>query len=141
MGDINMSIGERIKTARKAKKLTQTELCEKCDIHINSLYKYEKGENSPPFEAIIKIAQALGITIAELVGEKDTRLLTEILLIEDLIRVKKKEFTELQGKAIALTATAEEKVLCFELPVEIRAYENILEVLKGELYNCVGYKK
>ena len=136
-----MSIGDRIKTARKAKKITQAELCEKCGIHINSVYKYENGTTSPPFDIIVKIAQALEITIAELVGEKDTRLLTEIVLIKDLIETKRREFAELQGKAIALTATAEEKVLCFELPVEIRAYENILEVLKGELYNCVGYKK
>jgi transcriptional regulator with XRE-family HTH domain len=129
-----MSIGDRIRKARKLQKLTQAELCEKCGIHINSLYKYENGTTSPPFDVIIKISSALEITIAELVGENDTRILTEIILIEDLLYFKNQELGELQDKLIEQTATSEEKVKCYELPIEIKAYEGILEVLNGELY-------
>ena len=130
-----MSIGERIKAARKQKKVTQNELCERTEMHINSLYKYENGLTSPPFEVISKIAQALGMTIAELVGEKDTRLLGELILIEDLLESKKQELAEVEEKRLNQTATAEEKVKCYELPIEIKAIENIIGVLKQGLYS------
>ena len=128
-----MNIGNRIRASRNAAKLSQAELADKCGLHVNSVGKYENGINSPPFEAIVKIATALDITIAELVGERDTQVLAEKILIEDLLNSKRQALSALEEKRLDGTATAEEKVACYELPIEIKSIEGAVAVLQAGL--------
>lgn len=54
-----MSFGERIKLARKAKAMSQRDLAEKAGISAMSISKYERGENNPSSEILMRIAKAL----------------------------------------------------------------------------------
>ena len=63
-----MSIGERIKTLRKAKGLSQIDLAQKAEIAVNSIRLYEAGKREPKLEAIEKLSAALGVTKGQLLG-------------------------------------------------------------------------
>ena len=55
---------ERLRLARRQKKLTQRELAEICDIHNKHVSKLEadKQEVSPRSDIVVKLANALGVT-------------------------------------------------------------------------------
>lgn len=53
---------ERLKEARKAKKLTQKELAERLGITENNIGHYENGRNKPPFEIILKLCAELDVS-------------------------------------------------------------------------------
>lgn len=63
-----MTIGERIKEARKEKGLTQKKLGELSGIAESNIRKYENGKQNPKVETIQKIASALEISEYELQG-------------------------------------------------------------------------
>lgn len=64
-----MSIGERIREARRNAGLTQAELAEKSGIAINSLRLYEADKRNPKYEVITRIASALNISVPYLLGQ------------------------------------------------------------------------
>lgn len=59
-------IGNRIKQYRKAKPLTQKELAEMVDCAEMTISQYERGLYSPKIDMRVKIANALGISYADL---------------------------------------------------------------------------
>lgn len=61
-----MTIGERIKTARKSRGLTQKELAQKIDKGYSTLQKYEIDVVTPTIDVISRIAQALKVDMTEL---------------------------------------------------------------------------
>jgi len=67
-------IGQRIRTLRKARALTQKQLGELLGISFQAVSKWEKGSCSPELSQIPALCRALGVTADELlgmVGEKD----------------------------------------------------------------------
>ena len=67
---INYSlIGNRIKTARKAKGLSQSELSELIDKSVGYMSYIETGSKKPSLETLIQIANALDVTIDELLSD------------------------------------------------------------------------
>ena len=64
-----MTIGERIKQARKAKGLTQKELAEKIGMTPQSICRYEADGRRPKADAMLNIAEALNIPMSELLGK------------------------------------------------------------------------
>ena len=64
-----MTIGERIKQARKARRMSQKELAEKIGVQPANISQFERGSRNPKLEHIKKIASALGILRSELRGE------------------------------------------------------------------------
>lgn len=78
-------IGERIKQIRINKKMTQKEVAEKCGFADSALRKYESGLINPKFETVSKIATALGVTPAYLMGietSEDKEVLTDELIAQ-----------------------------------------------------------
>lgn len=64
-----MTIGNRIKTAREAKGLTQEELGAACGTTKQSIFKYETGiVTNIPLDRIEKIAEILEVSPASLMG-------------------------------------------------------------------------
>ena len=61
-------IGERIKAARKAAHLSQTELAQRLDKTMRTVQKYESGEIEPSIAMINAIAKILNISPADLIG-------------------------------------------------------------------------
>jgi transcriptional regulator with XRE-family HTH domain len=58
--------GERIRTIRKIKGLTQEELAERADLSDKFIGEIERGEVNPSLDSLYKISQGLEINIIEL---------------------------------------------------------------------------
>ena len=72
MNRVDTKIGNRIKSARKAKKMTAKELTEKSGINETYLKDIENDDNTPNLGEMSKISKALGIrTGTFLDGEED----------------------------------------------------------------------
>jgi len=64
-----VSIGERITQLRKAKNWSQDELAKEIDSSRVMIGKYERGDNLPSIEVIVKLAKAFGVSVDYLLGE------------------------------------------------------------------------
>ncbi|MCT2387966.1 helix-turn-helix domain-containing protein [Erwinia pyrifoliae] len=60
---LRKEFGSRIKALRKQRGWAQKELAAKVEIRFQQLNKYESGLNIPPAEMMIKLADALDVTI------------------------------------------------------------------------------
>ena len=65
-------IGEKIKACRKEKGMKRPELARLISVEPNTLYRYENGSIGVKDAMKHKIAQALGVGVAYLMGEEDT---------------------------------------------------------------------
>lgn len=63
-----MDIGKRIKTARRAARLTQAQLALKTGAATGTIQQYELGKRQPRLEQLQAIADALGVDINWLVN-------------------------------------------------------------------------
>jgi len=68
MENLNDTIAESIKNARKKKYLTQTELAKRVGVTHASISFWENGINIPNVKDCWRIADELNISIDELVG-------------------------------------------------------------------------
>lgn len=59
--------GEAVRSARLARGLTQEQLAEKANLHVNSISFVERGLSPPALDTICFIADALGLKVSELV--------------------------------------------------------------------------
>ncbi|MCR5261532.1 MAG: helix-turn-helix domain-containing protein [Candidatus Gastranaerophilales bacterium] len=73
MSNIKKLLGEKIKSLRKAQKLTQEQLAEMVDIDQRTLSAIECGINFPT-KNFVKIAQALKVDLKELFDFDNTEL-------------------------------------------------------------------
>ena len=62
-------IGKILKTMRKIKGLTQTELSKLIDVPQNTISQYETGRIEPTFEMILKISKCSGFKVEFKNGE------------------------------------------------------------------------
>lgn len=56
---IPLSLGERIRQARKARKLTQGDLAQKIGLSAVTLNRYETGRRTPPADVVVRLTQEL----------------------------------------------------------------------------------
>ena len=61
-----MTVGDRIKEARKRANLTQQEVSDKLGIKVPSYQQYESGKRNPKRETLQKIAEALEVDASDL---------------------------------------------------------------------------
>ena len=61
-------LATRIFTLRKQKNLTRAQLADLCGIHSRTLVNYEEGTRKPKTDIAIALAEALGVTLEELLG-------------------------------------------------------------------------
>lgn len=74
-----MALAENIRKYRLKKQLTQPELAEKAGVSKGYVYMLESGEmTNPTFDMLHKIATALEVTIAELIGERKVQAKDEV---------------------------------------------------------------
>ena len=62
------TLGEQIRGLRKQQGLTQGELGDRIGVSIRSICSYERDECEPPVQTLLKLANALGLTLDELLG-------------------------------------------------------------------------
>lgn len=79
-----MTIGEKIKEARKKAGMSQQELADRLEIKSAGISQWEKDKRTPKLQTLLKIADAIGISITELLmlspeNEENIRKNVEIL--------------------------------------------------------------
>lgn len=67
--DITGQFGQRVRHLRKLKSLSQDELAELCGLHRTYIGSVERGERNITLLNANKIANALSVSLAELVTE------------------------------------------------------------------------
>lgn len=96
---INAFVGERIKSLRKSKGLTQANLGEQVDLPQPYIGGIEKGERNISLETLQKLIEALDITPEELFRNYDINLsnkevhevldrINELLIMRDIEEIK-----------------------------------------------------
>ena len=63
------NIGERIIQLRKTKNWSQDDLAKQINASRIMIGNYERGDNSPSIEVLLKLARALDVSLDYLVGE------------------------------------------------------------------------
>jgi transcriptional regulator with XRE-family HTH domain len=90
---LDMNIADKIKTVREAKGFSQKEVALKINMDASQYSKIENGKNDPSSSTLDKIAQAMGVSLAELfasdeifkdVNSADKTLVEKIRIIEAL---------------------------------------------------------
>jgi transcriptional regulator with XRE-family HTH domain len=60
-------VGDQIRRVREHHNLTQIEVCTRSGIDVASYSRIEQGHASPLLDTLIRIADAIGVDLAELV--------------------------------------------------------------------------
>ena len=82
---ITMRFGARVRTARQRQGLTLDALAAAAGISRATLSNLERGEHSPSLTAATNVARALGVSLAELLGDEDRRPVVTIPKGERLV--------------------------------------------------------
>ncbi|HEY3697143.1 helix-turn-helix transcriptional regulator [Phenylobacterium sp.] len=69
---LELIIGARMRTRRRQLGLSQTDLAERLGVSFQQVQKYERGANRVAASTLLMAAQALGTSIAWLVGEESS---------------------------------------------------------------------
>lgn len=69
--DITEQFGRRVRYFRKLRNLSQDELAELCELHRTYIGSVERGERNITLLNANKIANALSVSLAELVTDDD----------------------------------------------------------------------
>ncbi len=109
-----MTFGERLKHTRLAMNLSQTELAERSGISERSLYTYEQNGIIPRTNNIIRLAEALNVSVNYLMDKEDESQSAEVNEEIFLANVRNrfgskgaKEASEVLSRAAALFAGGE----------------------------------
>ncbi len=76
MADIKKKLGLRISWLRSQAHMTQEKLAERTKLNINMINRIERGDRAPSLESLEKIAEALGIDLAQMLNFDGKRLKT-----------------------------------------------------------------
>ena len=94
-----MDISKNIKRIREAKGLSQKEVISAIDMGAAQYSRIENGKTDPSVSTLVKIAKALGVSMAELFTDKevlqdissiDTTLMERVALIDSLNKEEQK---------------------------------------------------
>jgi DNA-binding XRE family transcriptional regulator len=64
------ALGDRVRTIRKEKGLTQEALAEALELSVAYVSLIERGGRNPPYTTVVAIARALGTNMAEICGDE-----------------------------------------------------------------------
>lgn len=96
------SFGERLKSLRKLRKLTQRELGLKLNVTESLISKYEKNVAQPSYEVLLKMAEILNVSTTYLTGE--TNSISDTPIIND-------EITEIARRLENIPLEKQKKIL------------------------------
>jgi transcriptional regulator with XRE-family HTH domain len=66
-------MGERFKSVRESKGLTQAQLAKAAGVPLRSLQEWEQGTRIPRFDRAVALADGLGVSLDELAGREPGR--------------------------------------------------------------------
>lgn len=79
-----LKLAERLRQQRKLKGKTQNDLAELLNVRRATYGEYERGNNLPPIDKLVIIADALGVSIDYLVGNEEKKNIDLISTLEDV---------------------------------------------------------
>ena len=101
--DLDMSIfAERLKLLRQARNMTQSRLSQLLTIDPRAYSRWERGDNIPHLETLIKIEDILRVTLDELVGRSK---------LDSDIRIRNHELNQLCQQADDLPDTDQQALI------------------------------
>lgn len=100
-----MRIGERVREERKKHGLTLENLAVKTGRTAGAIGHWETGRNSPPFDDLVAICDAIGISLAELLNIETPTTADEQVLIECYRKMTPKAKQALMAYAFSVTNT------------------------------------
>lgn len=71
MDDFRYRLGQRLKSYRLHKGLSQEKLAELADCHPTYVGQLERGEKNATIESVLKLSRALGVSLSELFDKLD----------------------------------------------------------------------
>jgi len=96
MDDIK-HFGSNLKGLRTARSWTQDYLGERADLNPKYVGEMERGDRNPPLDVLWRLARALNVDLAELVGDELTRLDRQELLERVAAETSRKSNEELRA--------------------------------------------
>lgn len=84
-----LKLAERLRQQRKLKGKTQKELAELLNVRRATYGEYERGNNLPPIDKLVIIADALNVSIDYLVGNEEKKIVD----IAEVLEVVKENLT------------------------------------------------
>ncbi|WP_432041394.1 helix-turn-helix domain-containing protein [Streptomyces cadmiisoli] len=66
-------VGERIRAVREHHNLSQLDVCGRSGVDVATYSRIENGHSSPLLDTLIRIADAIGVDLAEIVRAPDGR--------------------------------------------------------------------
>jgi transcriptional regulator with XRE-family HTH domain len=114
---VGVKFNERLRFRRKEKGLSQPELAAESGLSKGSISNYERGERQPELDELVRLAVALGTTVAYLSGETDNPERDPVLELSNL------QFRNPTGAPI-------DPKLIEILTMRVRAEEARLEAIK-----------
>lgn len=64
--NVRKELGEKLRKAREAARLTQLEVAQAAGVHVNFYARMERGEENPSFEKLQSVMKVLGIKSLDL---------------------------------------------------------------------------
>ena len=74
------TFAENLKELRKAAHITQAELAEKLNVHLQTVSKWERGVSEPDIAQVGDLAAAVGVPLERLVGRRRRQRRTSAIL-------------------------------------------------------------
>lgn len=104
---MNSTFGNRIKSLRLSRSMTQEQLAQKLGVTAQAVSKWEKGTNMPDIQMLPDLSVIFGVTIDDLFAMTDERRMERIenmiydvrFLSHDQFHQQEKYLRELQGKS------------------------------------------
>ena len=80
-----MSFGKNLAKFRKHRGLTQKELVKLSGVGISQIRRYETDRSTPSLDATIRLVEALGVSIDEMVFDKPTAIASKKIIDRELL--------------------------------------------------------
>lgn len=68
--NINKIVADRLKSLRKDKKLTQTDMAKLLNVTQNAIFRYESGQNEPSLSTILFYSEYFNVSIDYIFGKE-----------------------------------------------------------------------
>ena len=81
--DAQLLFAKNMRRIRLGQEMTQERLAERAELHPNYISSVERGERNISIRNIERIANALGVTMAELVSQPENNAKTKLATDED----------------------------------------------------------
>lgn len=138
-------LGKRMRELRTLQGLTLDELAERSGVSRAMLSKIERGENNPTLVVAVKVAVALGLTTAQLIGVEERKEAIKvpqnrrISFVESETGIERQLFPAFEGRPLEFVRLMiPEGASTGELPSHPIGYVKYIVMEKGMLRVVVG---